>query len=154
MCSPAPGVSFGLLGLAVSVVGGRRPLFVCAVVPCSSPRQTSGGTFSATIHQLCYCLLSANSLLVQRVLQFIANLERQKCTICVTTLEITRRALFVCNRFALSDSICNAFTQLCPAGVAKSGNGSGWFSEAFRTICFCKPGLANPQKWISKPPFY
>ena len=55
MCSPASGVSFGLLGLTVSVVGGRSPLFFYNAVPCSPLRQASGASFSATFQQLCYC---------------------------------------------------------------------------------------------------
>ena len=55
MCSPALGVSFGLLGLTVSVVGGRCPLFCCNAVPCSPLRQASGASFSATFQQLCFC---------------------------------------------------------------------------------------------------
>ena len=55
MCSPSSGVSFGLLGITVSVVGGRWPLFFCNAVPCSPLGQASGASFSATFQQLCYC---------------------------------------------------------------------------------------------------
>ena len=92
------------------------------------------------------CLLSANFLFVQRVLKFLANLERQKCTFCVATLELTRRALFVCNWFAPSDGICNVFTKLYPPGVAKTRIGSGCIFRFVSYRFFCKPGLANPKK--------
>ena len=111
MCSPAVGLSFGLLGLTVSVVGGRCPMFLLQCPTVFAPQTGTRRFIFWTLQQPCYCASLVRGFDLCNACCHLSHTWGGKCKRFAS--QGWRCAACACSfiTFSLRASVCAMFSQ-------------------------------------------